>query len=249
MTAPSKGDPTMSANSESSIKQAANSGTPPPLMPGRVAPEPGLIGSQRDLIPIPLLIGIFAVVIALTVFLLADNWKTDMTRYLSRKAQQRGDWVASVKHLNTLMKAGADRGDNQVANSPTYLSEVGLSYGYMGKYKEALDYYQRAQANKTNVAPDEQGNARTAVDFQGKIGIMQFKMGNLEAAQKSLLAAIEVNKLDPEANFALGEIAMKQGNYTKAADYFKVVAANPSYEQPVKKYYAEIEQKLFANIK
>ncbi len=247
MTAPSKGENNMPINNKQSPDNRMPASAPPPMRDsqasGAAAPVP-----REDLIPYWLLIGIFAVVMALTLFLLADNWVTDMTRFRSIKAQQRGDWVAAVNHLEKLVEAGATAGNTEVSLSPTYLSELGYSHMNLKQYDKALDYYQQAQANRANVQPDDQGNPRPPYDFNGLIGVVQYRMGDLEAAKKSLLAALQHNKLDPLANFTLGEVAMKQSNYTQAADYFKVVAGNPVYEEQVKGYYAEIEKKLFAGI-
>ena len=136
----------------------------------------------------------------------------------------------------------------QVYNSPTYLAELGYAHLNLGEYDKALEYYKKAQENRSNVAADESGNPRAPVNFDNMIGITYFRMGNYDEAEKALQNALKFNKLDPLANFAMGEIAMKRGNYTQAADYFKTVATVPGYEEKVKKYYAEIEQKLFAGI-
>ncbi len=203
---------------------------------------------KEDLIPAWLLIGIFAVVMALTLFLLKDNWVTDMTRFRSLKAQKQGDWPAAVRHLESLVKSGEEAGITEVSLSPTYLSELGYSHFHMKKYDKALEYFQKAQANRANLPPDEQGNPRPPVDFNTMIGMVQYNMGDLAGAKTSLQAALKFNKLDMRANFTMGEIAMKEDKYTEAASYFKVVAGTPAFEKQVKAYYAEIEKELFAGI-
>lgn len=242
MTAPSKGENNMSVNNDKPAQTSMPSASPPPLS-GRPSAAPVATPPKEDLIPYWLLIGIFAVVMALTAFLLSDNWVTDMTRYRSQKAQQRGDWTAAIQHLDKMMQSSP-----QAALSPTYLSETGYSYFHLERYDKALEFFQKAQAQRANIPPDEQGNPRPPYNFSAMIGLTQFKMKDIVAAKQSLQAALQHNKLDPSANFTLGEIAMQEGNYTQAANYFKVVASHPGYEEPVKNYYAEIEKKLFSGI-
>ncbi len=237
MTAPGTGDnePIMKGDAPATPSPTS----PPPL--ARTAP-------QRDLIPIPLLVGIFAVVLALMYGLLIDNWRTDWTRFQSIKAQQEGNWKEAIEQLEKLVEAGKKAKDPVVYNSPTYLAELGYAHLNLEEYDKALKFYQLAQENRSNMAPDEAGNPRPPVNFQNMIGVTYYRMGKYDEAEKALQGALEFNKLDPLANFTMGEIAMKRGTYTQAADYFKTVATVPGYEEKVKKYYAEIEQKLFAGI-
>lgn len=234
MTVPGKGEPTEPTGSaETPAEKAAT-----------VARKEQV----RDLIPIPLLVGIFAVVMTVTWFMLAENWLTEMTRYRSIKAQQKGDWEEAAEQLTKLIEAGARQNNPQAQYSPTYLSELAYSYYNQGQYDKALKYYEEAQKYRANFPPDDQGNPRPPADFQNMLGLVNYKMGNPDIAEKYLLGALQTNKLDPLANFTLGQIAMERGDFIKAADYFKTVADKPAYENEVKKYYAEIEQKLFAGI-
>lgn len=203
---------------------------------------------SHDIIPVPLIIAIFAVVVALSGYLLKDNWGTDMARYRSIRAQVKQDYPTAIENLKKLIASGEAAGNAAVSKSPTYLSEIGYSYSQMKQYPEALKYYQLAQENRANMGNDDQGNPRPPADFQSQIGYVQFQMGDLDAAAKSLQGALQYNKLDALANYTMGELAMKQGNYIKAADYFKVVSDNPTYEARVKDYYAQIETKLFSGI-
>lgn len=203
----------------------------------------------RDKFPILLLVGIFAVVAALTWFIGGENWMTDMTRYNSLKLQGQGKYGEAIEKLEALRAAGAAAGEKYVEFSPTYLSEIGHCYTRLENYDKALEYYTLAQTHKANVPLDDSNNPRQLVDFNYMIGYVQYKQGKLDEAQKTLTEALKIDKLEPLSNFTLGEIAMKKGDYMHAADYFKVVSNNPLYEAQVRKYYAEIEEKLFANIK
>jgi uncharacterized protein HemY len=233
MSAPGQ-DPTTRRETGTGAKEATAA------QPGRTA--------QHDIIPIPLIIAIFAVVLVVTAWLLADNWIVDMTRYRSIRAQQTGDYPTAVEKLHELVAMGEQEKNDLVAKSPTYFSELGYSYSKMKDYDNALKYYRLAQEYRTNMAADDQGNSPAAPDFNNMIGYVLLQQGKTDEATSALQAALQHNKLDPIANFTLGEIAMRRGDYIKAADYFKVVANNPSYEAQVKDYYAEIEKKLFAGI-
>lgn len=203
---------------------------------------------QRDIIPVWLIVGIFLVVMAVTGWLLAPNWRTDMARYRSIRAQQKGDYKEAIEQLNWLMERGKKEDNALTANSPTYLSETAYSYLKLEDYENALKYYELAQQYRSNMGSDDQGNPRPPADFQNMLGYVQLQLGNVDTATSTLQAALVRDKLDPLANFTLGEIAMQKGNYIIAADYFKVVANNPTYEAQVKEYYGEIENKLFAGI-
>lgn len=238
MTVPGKGDPTKASQTESNAAPA-----------NRGKAEGARNEQPRDLIPPALLIGIFAAVMLVTWFLLADNWINDMTRYRSIKAQRDGNWEQATVMLKKLIQAGEEQENDHARYSPTYFSELGNAYLQMENYQESLENFQKAQQYRTNMPTDDQGNPYPAPHFENRIGHVYYKLGDLESAEKFLTAALQVDKLDPLANYTLGEIAMDRGNYIKAAEYFKVVAEHPHYEKQVTDNYAEIEQKLFANIK
>ncbi len=203
---------------------------------------------ERDIIPVWLIVSIFAVVLAVTAWLLHDNWTVDMARYRSIRAQQTGDFKGAIKHLNKLIDIAKEAEDERRVNNPTFLSELGYSYSRLEDYENALKYYLLAQQHRANMGNDEQGNPRPPADFSNRLGHVYFKLGNLEAAEEALNTAIERDKLDPLANFTLGELAMQRGQYMEAADHFKVVVSNPNYAEQVSAYYDEIEEKLFAGI-
>ena len=81
------------------------------------------------------------------------------------------------------------------------------------------------------------------------IGYCYYKSNDLANAEKHLKLALEHNKLDKISNFTMGEIAFERGDYKQATDYFKIVAQDPAYKEKVRKYYAQIEEKLFSSIK
>lgn len=217
-----------------------------PVGTPRQAGERG--GEPRDIIPVPLIIGIFVTVLIVTTWLLHSNWTVDMTRYRSGRAQQKGDYEAAVKHLNKLIEIGEESGDALAAKSPTYFSELAYSYRQLEDYDNALKYYLVAQENRANMGTDDQGNPRPPADFKAQIGYVYFKMGNPEKAREALEDALDHDRLNALANYTLGEIAMQQNEFVRAADYFKVVANHPTYQEQVKKYYGEIEERLFAGI-
>jgi tetratricopeptide (TPR) repeat protein len=195
---------------------------------------------------------IFIVVAIILGVLLVPGWTVDWHRYRSISAEKRGDYPAAIAQLKILRamapgESGADL-DNP-SKDPTYLSELGYCYMKLEDYKTALDFYQKAQENRTVIPPDEQGNPRPPYDFSASLGVCSLKLGDLAHAHQYLEAALKLNKLDPTANFYMGELLLKENNLIKAADYYKVVAKNPAFEDQVKKRYAEIEQRLFGNIK
>lgn len=210
------------------------------------APSPA--ATTHDIIPVWLIITIFAVILSVTTYLLHSNWTGDMARYQSLRSQQKGDFPKAVAKLKQLIEIGEKENDPLRAKSPTYFSELGYSYMRMEDYDNSLKYYNLAQQNRANNGTDDNNNPRPPLDFSNMIGLVQMKQGRLDEAQTTLQAALKYNKVDPVANFALGEIAMQKGDYITAADHFKVVANNPAYADQVKKYYATIEEKLFAGI-
>lgn len=224
-------------------------GQTPNASSGEATPDgPSNPQPTRDIIPVWLIVAIFLVVMAVTGWLLGPNWFTDMARYRSIKAQQDRNYPEAIEQLKYLIEQGEKEKNPVISKSPTYFSEIAYSYSQMKDYENALKYYQLAQENRANMGADDQGAPRPPADFQNKLGYVQLQLGNVDAATTALQAALAHDKLDPLANFTLGQIAMQKGNYIAAADYFKVVANNPTYEAKVKKYYSEIEKKMFAGI-
>jgi predicted Zn-dependent protease len=193
-----------------------------------------------DIIPLPVLVSIFAVVLGFVVFLMAPSWKIEWNRFRSVKALQSGDYKGAVDALIWL--------NNVEHNNPTFLSELGVAYLNLKRFDEAIQWLELAQKNRTNLPADDQGSAREAPDFNTYLGRAYLGKGDLTKAEQHLQAALKHDKLDHSANYHMGEIEMKRQNYVKAADHFKVVVRDPVFEPLVKKYYEEIEQKLFADV-
>lgn len=211
--------------------------------PTHFAPE-----GTRDPIQIELMIGIFAIVGIIVWILMWPTWTIDWHQYQKGNNLRKRDYQGAITHLHWLLNSNTPgkSEDQDSAKNPTYLSELGLCYMHTKDYEKSEKYYRLAQQYNTNLAHDDQGNVREPTDFTTQIGMAQMERGDLKAAEETFRAALQKNKVDNQANFKMGELEMKRGNYVNAAKYFKVVARHPWYEAQVKKYYAEIEKKLFA---
>lgn len=204
-----------------------------------------------DPIRIELMIGIFSVVAIILFGLMWPTWTVDWHTYRKTTLMRNGNPQAAIPHLLWLYNRNPNHdGDplQDTTKNPTYLSELGQCYLNTKQYDLAEKYYRLAQENAHNLPPDDQGNPREAADFIIPIGCVQAAAGKTDEAEKTLLEALKKYKTDKLANFTLGEIEMKHGNYLQAANYFKVVARDPDYQAKVKQYYAEIEKKLFGNV-
>jgi tetratricopeptide (TPR) repeat protein len=197
------------------------------------------IKRDQDVIPWEVLLGIFVMVWILIVVLMAPGFKNEFSFYMARRHQSNKNLAAAVPYLQSLLK--------DMPTNPTVLAELGYSYLHTGKYDEAIEHYSKAQQYVGNVKPDDQGNMPALADFNQEIGAAHLRKGDVANAEKHLMAALAYNKFNKEANLLMGEIEMQRGNYLKAADYFKVIARDPGYSERVRKYYAEIETKLFGN--
>jgi tetratricopeptide (TPR) repeat protein len=214
------------------------------------ANEPHFAPPGHEPIPIWLMIAIFAGVGLILVLQMYKTWLPDWHQYQARQRQLKSDWNSAVTHLQWLQKQNTPDQDplKDTAKNPTYLSEQGHCYAMLGDYVKSEQFYREAQQYRSNIPPDEQGGAREPSDFTTDIGYAQFMQGNLDAADKTLQQSLKNNKVDRVANFTLGELEMKRGNYQKAASYYKVVARDPQFGPKVKERYAEIEKKLFAGV-
>lgn len=221
----------------------------PAAAPVRVAGEPNLIDSlragrraERDLIPIWLLVTVFAIVWALVVSLMAPRWWPDFQLYRARANAQAGHPKDAVEWFLPLVSKNP--------TNITYRAELGSAYFQGGEYDKALEHYQRAQEMETALPPVETDDGKVVPksDFNDMIGRAQLKLGRLDEAEKSLAQALSVNRLNPYANFAMGEVAVQRKDYRKAMEYFKVISQHPTLGPLAEPYYDLIEKEVFAGI-
>jgi tetratricopeptide (TPR) repeat protein len=194
------------------------------------------------------MVGIFVVVGVLLWILMVPTWTVDWHTFKKTSLIQKGKYKEALPHLLWLYNhhPGGDALSDTTKN-PTFLGELGHCYKELHQFDEAVKYLRSAQENASNLPPDDQNNPREPTDFSTDLGDTLFRAGKLDEAEKVLTGALKKNKVDKVANFALGELEFQRGNYRKAADYFKVVAREPAYQDKVKKYYGEIEKRLFGN--
>lgn len=203
--------------------------------------EAAQLPRNQDIIQWQVLAGVFVLVWILVVGLMFPGFPNEFRFFMARRHQARQRPAAAAKYLERLLK--------DMPANPTVSGELGYSYFQIGKYDEAIKHYEVAQANVANVKPNDQGKMPQISDFNAEIGSAYYRKGDVQNAEKYLLLGLEFDKFDKEANFLMGEILVKRGEYRKAADYFKVVANVPAYSDRVQKHYAEIEAKLFADLK
>lgn len=196
--------------------------------------------ARHHTVPWWLLVLVFACVEAVVIWLMWPQFRSEFTAFRARRAQSKHDYPAAIPPLLKLVQENP--------KNATYLSELAHSYLAVKKYDESIKYYLLAQENRANQPPNDDGSAREVPDFSSSLGIAYLQKGDTANAEKCLKQALATNKGDKVANYAMGEIEFRRGNYRKAADYFKQVASDPAYEKPVRKYYAQIEKELFAAV-
>jgi tetratricopeptide (TPR) repeat protein len=239
----------MPDNQPSQAPASITQPAPPGTSARRIIPTSAQV---QDVIPIPLLAAIFFLVLVLLWYLMFPTWMPDWKRYQARRAQRDGNYAAAIAPLQYLINLKPQAGNTSPladpSKNPTFLGELAHAYFQTGDYENALKFYGQAQENRDNQAADEQGNRPAAPDFHAGIGQVYLAKGDLDEAEKAFQAALRVNKLDHVSNFGMGEIEMKRGNYIRAANYYKVVAREPGYEDKVQARYEELEKKLFASV-
>ena len=87
-----------------------------------------------------------------------------------------------------------------------YRAQLASILGLQGKWKEALESFQRA----VDLDP---GN----IDFRREISAVQWQLGLLSAAEKNLKYVLEKHPGDPGAVLLLGLVSEKKGDYRSAA--------------------------------
>lgn len=234
MAKESDGRPQARRGDQSSQRSAA--AAPAPLDPLRAAA--GV--RTHDVIPIPVLLSIFAAVWILVVWLMWPDFQRDFTRYRSLKKQREGDYAGAIPLLKRL---AAGKPEN-----PFYRMEIGRAYLKIGDPESAVKWFAEAQEKRNNIPAGEDGKKPPPPDFNTDIGLAYFAKGDLANAEKHLKLGMEHDRLDPRARFALGELEFKRGAYRKAVEHFKVVANKPEYRPKVLDYYTRLETELFKDL-
>ncbi|MBX7247400.1 MAG: tetratricopeptide repeat protein [Candidatus Sumerlaeaceae bacterium] len=212
-------------------------------------PLRSLLPQDRDIIPIPVLIGIFAFVAALIWYNQGPEFLRNFAVYRSGALANKGDYQGAIYYLR-----------QRVQNSPTdpsALGELGNALFRVGSYDESLKYFNEAQANRNNVRQDEDGKTPPPPDYSSALAEVAFKKAmatpegkprDFSETEKYLADALKVNRLDKLANYTYGEVEFARGNYRKAVEYFKIVAKAPGYKERVQDYYKKIDQAFFKDI-
>ncbi|MCX7717656.1 MAG: tetratricopeptide repeat protein [Candidatus Sumerlaeaceae bacterium] len=236
MAKESDGRPQARRGDQGLQRSAVAAASPPPLDPLRAAA--GV--RTHDIIPIPVLLGIFAVVWILVVWLMWPAFQRDFTRYRSLKKQREGDYAGAIPLLKSLAAENAE--------NPFYRLEIGRAYLKIGDPESAVKWFTEAQEKRNNIPASEDGKKPPPPDFNTDLGLAYFAKGDLVNAEKHLKLGMEHDRLDPRARFALGELEFKRGAYRKAVEHFKVVANNPEYRAKVLDYYTRLETEMFKDL-
>jgi len=216
-------------------KAAFAAAAPPP------DPLRAVAGVRRhDVIPVPILIGIFVVVWVLVVWLMWPAFERDFTRYRSQKKQREGDYAGAIPLLKSL--AAEDQ------KNPFYRMEIGRAYLKVGDADSAIKWFTEAQEKRGNIPASDDGKRPPLPDFNTDLGLAYMAKGDMANAEKHLKLGMEHDRLDPRARFALGELEFKRGEYRKAVEHFKVVANNPEYRPKVLDYYTRLETEMFKDL-
>lgn len=197
----------------------------------------------KELVPVEVLIAIFIVVEALVIWLMAPQFVREFTRWKSIRYAIKGNYQAAATELQKLLQTP------QGEKNPTFLSELGNCYYNLKDYDKSIEYYTKAQENRTNVVADlEDDSPHEYPDFNTMIGLCYFQKGELNKAEEYFKKGLEANRLDKVAHMKLGEIEFRRGNYLKAVEHFKYVSRDPHYEKFVREYYQKIEMELFKHV-
>lgn len=195
---------------------------------------------SKHQMPLLLLVIVFVFVEALIIALMGGQFRFEWTAFMARRYVAQKHPAKAVPYYIKLVAHDP--------KSPTYLGELAQCYSSGGQYDKAIEFFSKAQENRNNIPEDDQGNKPEATDFNTAIGLAYYQKGDMTNAEKYLKQGLQVNKLDKIANFLMGELEFKRGQYRKAADYFKIVASDPDYKDKVREYYGKIENELFSKI-
>src|SRR3984893_16600652 len=117
-----------------------------------------------------------------------------------------------------------------------YHAQLGSILGLQGKWKEALECFQKA----IQLAPEN-------LDFRRETAAVQWQLGVMQAAESNLHYVLEHHPGDPGALLLLGLVKEKTGDYAKAAQLldsqFELVAAQPERTVALFHSFVEIRQR------
>jgi tetratricopeptide (TPR) repeat protein len=189
----------------------------------------------EELIPIPVLVGTFAVLIVVVISLLSPGWMENMRAVLARLESRAHNHEKALAYYEALVK---DRPDN-----PSYLGELAYTLVGLGRYDEAVQMYEKAtELLLAMPMPDseERGVVRPSPDhYSAEIGRALFLAGKLSEAKVRLERYLKnVNRQHGMSHYYLAQIYLKEGNLEQAAAH--LVAARDSglgedLLQPVRK--------------
>lgn len=113
----------------------------------------------------------------------------------------------------------------------TITEEVRIPEGVRLRYYEALDYLRDGQFIEGIEILEEVAEAAPLVTAPRiDLGIAYHRLGNLDAAEKSLLQALKLNASHPVAHNELGIVYRKMGRFTEAKQrYEAALAVYPGY--------------------
>lgn len=200
--------------------------------------------TPRDLLPIPILMGIFAVVWVFIIWLMAPEFRQNWNNYMYQRYQRQGQWDKAIPHLEWLHA----RREKTKFMHYGYPYHLGLCHLEMGRHDEAIKWFTMAQERRNSDRPDDQGRKPAAPDYNTKLGLAYFRKGDTAKAREHLDLALAHNRLDPEAHFTYGELEINEGRFREAVEHFKVVADNKTYEAKVKEYYARVNEEMFDEV-
>ncbi len=197
-------------------------------------------GGSREIIPWWILAGVFAVVLAVVLWLMLPPFPREYSRFQSLRYQRSGQFEKAIPYLEWLKE--------RLPKDVTILSELGNAYMRSGKWEEAIRWFSEAQDNIVPDEKDDEGRSLPIPDFNRQIGESYLRMNDLPKAEEYLKRALAFDKLDKYANFSMGELQFQKGNMPAATESFKMVARDPLFAEKVKGYYRKIEDRLFAGI-
>jgi thiol-disulfide isomerase/thioredoxin len=163
-----------------------------------------------------------------------ETSKKDGVAIYSRKGSTSQSIANALLSANILLKDAESWGKKSLDSMklPLYLAEQRAAY----------------TKRKQNIPPNEELTKRfndSRASRMATLGRIEFKLGKIAPAKKLLTESYAVNNDNPVVASALGEIAAKEGNETKALDYLMTAklsgriteSANVAFESTYKKQH------------